>query len=94
MNTSIIKVEKNSFTDKQTGEVVEYTKLSCLVPVENKTNSIGYDVESYTTKYDHYEQLVKIFKENKPVNINFDLVKVNDKGHYKKKPVQINDWKL
>lgn len=94
MKTSIIKVEKNSFTNKETGEVIEYSKIHCLVPVDKKENSVGYDVESYTTKYEHYDKLVKIFEENKPVDISFELVKVNDKGHYKKKPIKINDWSL
>lgn len=92
MNTSLLKVERNSFKDNK-GQEIKYCKIYCLVPVEKTDNNVGYDVKSFVTKYEHYDKIVAIYKANKPVDISFELVEIQN-GLYKKKPTKIGDLVL
>lgn len=93
MKYSIVRVERNSFKGKD-GNDVSYSKITFLVPVETTENLTGYDIESYTTKKENYNILVEIFKKNKPVDVDFDLVKVDNQGRYKKKIKRIDEIDL
>jgi len=92
MNTSLLKVERNSFKDNK-GQEIKYCKIYCLVPVEKNNNSVGFDVKTFVTKYEHYDKIVEIYKTNKAVDISFELVEVQN-GLYKKKPTKIGDLVL
>ena len=92
METSIIKVLRNAFKDKN-GNVISYCKLYCLVPCKSSDNEIGYDLKSYVTKVDNYKTLSDLYKLGKPVVIEFEDVELQN-GLFKKRPIKINEISL
>lgn len=91
--TNILRVYHNSFTNKETGEVIEYAGLDILVPV-NSDKEVGHKVEHLNFKAKYYQSLVDIYSKGQPVELETELVQVDDKGTNKKKLISVNDLKV
>lgn len=92
--TNIIRVYRNSFTDKKTGEVIDYCGVDLLSPVRKSDNEVGYNVEHLTTKYDNFTKLVNIYSAGKPVKVVYDFIKLDNKGTMKKKLKSVNEVEM
>lgn len=92
--TNIIRVYRNSFTDKKTGEVISYCGVDLLSPVQKSVDEVGYNVEHLTTKYANYDKLVNIYSAGKPVKIVYDFINLDNKGTIKKKLKSVNDVEM
>lgn len=87
MKGTLIRLQKNEFTNKSTGEVVRYCKLTLLSPV-NTDSDVGYAPEIFTTKAENFGILKKMI--NTAVTYEVDYVQQTN-GLYKKKIKKIND---
>lgn len=80
IKANIIYVNKNTFENKKTGEVVDYAEFKLLVPIEKRKGSysIGYDVLRFTTKAENYAVLVEYLNANEPLEITFKYSRLYD----------------
>lgn len=94
MKLSIIGVERNQFEDKKTGEIVSYCSISLLEPVEQSVDRYGFVVTRYTTKYDNFDKVLSLYKNNKSVDVEFEFVKKDSQGNYRKKIKKLDELVL
>ncbi len=89
----LIRVTRNSFTDKSSGKEVKYCKFITLTNSDDTENSCGYDIGEYTTKYENYDKLASLLKTGKSVTLKCDYVKQLN-GLYRIKVLAVNDTSL
>lgn len=89
---NIVKVERNTFSDEK-GKEVSYCKFHCLVATPESENSCGYNIESFTTKYDNYDIIKNFVKAGKSVEAEFNYIRQRD-GMYKAKLSKIDGIEL
>lgn len=92
MKVSIIKVSRYAYEDKQ-GAYHEGTVLSVLMPTAETKDNVGYDVKEFRLNYNLFDEMTKLFKENKPVELVMDYVPMRN-GNYYAKAKSINGIEL
>ena len=93
MKVNLIKVSRYSYEDKE-GVIHEGTTFDCLIPVaSDNQDAVGYDVRSYRTDYSHYNKILNLYTENKPVELSLEYVQMRN-GNYYAKATKLNDIDL
>lgn len=93
MKALFIYAEKNSFANKETGEVIDYCKMSFLTKAEQKDNITGYEVCNVTTKASNYDRIKNFVSVKNEVEIEEEYIRAKD-GLFKRKISKINDVEL
>lgn len=92
MDSVVVSVMRNEFTDTK-GKVVKYCRFGLFTSLEENENQVGSTIEYFTTKYENYDLLVKAYKLQKPIHIEFQYVKTIS-GLYKLKPIKLGEVDL
>ncbi len=90
MKVLLIQVQKNTFVNEKTGEVINYAKgiIGKKVDTDNKK---GYDVDVVSIPKNSVDDLVPLIL--KEIDVDIDVVKVKD-NQYKMKLASVNGKEL
>lgn len=93
MKSRIVRVNRNSFINKNTGEEIAYCKIGLLTKIEETVDECGYEYKEYTISIDMYDFVRTLLNKNVDIDVHFEFKELYD-GNYKKRICQINDTSL
>jgi len=88
-----LRLEKGSFPDSKTGEIIDYCKMTFATKVEDNKDILGYELFATTTKATNYSKIKDFVSIKNPVEIEEEYVRAKD-GLFKRKVSKINDIEL
>lgn len=93
MKAMFLRLEKGSFPNEKTGEIIDYCRMTFATKVENSENILGYDLFSVTTKASNYSKIKDFVSIKNPVEIEEEYIRAKE-GLFKRKVSKINDVEL
>ncbi len=92
MKVLLMQLQKNTFVNEKTGEVINYARGIIAKKVDTDRKK-GYDFDTISIPNSAVDNLIPLISAEKEIDIDVDVVKVKE-GQYKMKLASVNGKEL